>query len=274
MDRIKNDKYYTPVDLANYCFSKTVDIIGIDNISEIIEPSCGDGSFYHYSILPDKGYDIEPECNYDGVTKADYLSLNISYKPNRLIIGNPPFGRRLSLAQKFYKKSCMIADYIAFILPIGQLNNTQSLIEFDLIYSEDLGKYMYTDRELHCCFNIYRRPQNGTVNTKPKEVLSDIKIYRQDIKGYEEKPYDIRMCYWGDGSAGKILSEDEHYSAEYKILILNKKLKPQIIKILSEFNWSEYLNCIASSKIQQYHIINVLKQHIEGMGNNKFKKLF
>ena len=262
MSKIKNDKYYTPINLANYCWDKVIQIIGENQISEIIEPSCGDGAFYHHSkFVPHFGYDIEPQCNYLNVIKGDYLIQNIRYLEGRLIIGNPPYGNHLNLAQKFYKKSIEIADYIAFILPISQLNNTNSMYEFDLIYSEDLGQQNYSGKKLHCCFNIYRRPQ-GDLNTKPIHKLKDISIYRQDCKNYNLKPYDIRMCYWGDGTAGKILKDNEHYSAEYKIKINNEVLKKQIIHTLENFNWKEYLNCIAMRKIQQFHIIDVLKKQI------------
>lgn len=263
--KINNDKYYTPIDLANYCIDKTYAIIGEENISEVIEPSVGSGNFLkHPKRLVHFAYDIEPECQSDTtiITKGDYLTQNINYLWGRLIIGNPPYGRCLNMAQKFFKKSVEIADYIAFILPISQLNNTQSMYEFDLVYSEDLGKRIYTDRELHCCFNIYCRPQNGELNSKPKTKLKDITIYRQDCNGYENKDFDIRMCYWGDGSAGKILKDDEHYSGEYKIKINNDKLKQQIINVLNNFDWKSYLNCIAMRKIQQFHIVDVLTKSI------------
>ncbi len=70
------------------------------------------------------------------------------------------------------------------------------------------------------------------------------------------------MCYWGNGSAGKILKNEKKYSAEYKIKINNIVLKEKIIKVLTEFNWREYLDCIAMRKIQQFHIVNVLKEQI------------
>lgn len=263
--KINNDKYYTPIDLANYCIDKVYEIIGEENISEVIEPSVGSGSFLkHPKRLVHFAYDIEPECQSDTtiIIKGDYLLQETNYLWGRLVIGNPPYGRCLNMAQKFYKKSVEIADYIAFILPISQLNNTQSMYEFDLIYSEDLGKRIYTDRELHCCFNVYRRPQNGELNSKPKTRLKDITIYRQDCNGYAEKDFDIRMCYWGDGSAGKILKDDEHYSGEYKIKINNDKLKQQIINVLNNFDWKSYLNCIAMRKIQQFHIVDVLTKSI------------
>jgi len=263
MSKIKNDKYYTSIDLANYCWERVIDVIGENNISEIIEPSCGNGSFYHFEKLsPHFGFDIEPQCNYHNVIKGDYLTQNINYLYGRLIIGNPPYGRCLNMAQKFYKKSVSIADYIAFILPIGQLNNVQSMYEFNLIYSEDLGVSVYTDRELHCCFNIYRRPKGGELNKKQSKKLKDVSIYRQDSKDYKNKDFDIRMCYWGDGTAGKILKNGENYSAEYKIKIHNKESKDTIINLLNTFDWKDYLDCIAMRKIQQFHIIDVIKKNI------------
>lgn len=264
MSKIANDKYYTPISIANYCWEKVFEILG-DEFSEIIEPSCGDGSFYHFHRKPDFGYDIEPEYNYDNIFSCDFLTHKIEYKKGRLVIGNPPYGRCLSLAQKFFKKSVEISDYIAFILPISQLNNINSMYEFDLVYSGDLGTQVYSDRELHCCLNIYKRPENGKLNVKPKLKLEDITIYRQDSSLYEKVEYDIRICYWGNGSAGKVLKEGESYSAEYKIKIHNEDLKDEIISLFNAFDWKEYLNCIAMRKIQQYHIIDVLKQNIVGI---------
>ncbi len=245
-----------------------IEIIGENNISEIIEPSVGNGSFLHHQgKYPHFAYDIEPECKskFTHILKADYLATDIEYLWGRLIIGNPPYGRCLNMAQKFFKKSVEIADYIAFILPISQLNNTRSMYEFDLVYSEDLGVQHYTDRDLHCCFNIYKRPETGELNKKPTAKLKDITIYRQDSTGYEDKEFDIRMCYWGDGTAGKILKEDERYSAEYKIKINNQEKREDIIRVLNTFNWREYLNCIAMRKIQQFHIVDVLKQNVRNI---------
>ena len=118
-----------------------------------------------------------------------------------------------------YKKATEIGDSIAFILPISQLNNSDSLYEFDLIKSIDLGVLEYSGMKVHCCFNIYKRPVDGELNKRPNNKLKDVSIYRQDSKEYMNKDFDIRMCYWGDGTAGKILQSSEHYSAEYKIKI-------------------------------------------------------
>lgn len=265
MSKILDDKYYTPIDLANYCMDRVCEVIGKNFISEVIEPSVGNGSFLHNKdMFVHFAYDIDPKCesNLTHIIKGDFLNQDIRYLEGRLIIGNPPYGRCLDLAQKFFKKSIEIADYVAFILPISQLNNIQSMYEFDLIYSQDLGMKNYTDRNLHCCFNIYKRPSSGELNKKSFKKLKDISIYRQDSNGYNEKEFDIRMCYWGDGTAGKILKENENYSAEYKIKINNENLKDKIIDILNGFDWKQYLNCIAMRKIQQFHIVDILKKEI------------
>lgn len=262
MAKITSDKYYTPIDVANHCWDKVNEIIGLDNISEIIEPSCGNGSFFHYDLRkPDFGIDIIPDWEEDNIFKSDFIEMVFSYKKNRLIIGNPPYGDKMSLAQKFYRKAVEIGDYIAFILPISQLNNTQSLYQFDLIYSEDIGTHTYTDRKLHCCLNIYKRPDNGILNGKPKNKIKGITIKRKYNKGYDEMDCDIRICGWGDGTAGKILSEGESYAEEYKIKIdENCEKREEIIQYLKSFDWKKFLSCIAMRKIQIHHIVKILKE--------------
>jgi len=258
-NKLDLDKYYTPCDTAKYCIDKVYDIIGTDNINQSIEPSAGNGSF---SLQLDNciAIDIAPEHN--SIIKQDFLSWDKEYQKGVLIIGNPPFGSRMNLAQKFFKKSITLGDYIAFILPISQLWNTNSLFEFDLVHSEDLGKIKYSDRSLKCCFNIYKRPNKVGFNKKPKNKLKTVKIVRQDSKAYITfTDFDLRMCYWGNGSAGKILKEGQSYSAEYKLKV-DAQFKDEVVKVLSTVNWFDELNCIAMLKIQQFHIINTLKKYI------------
>ncbi len=246
--------------MAKYVVDKTKEVIGEENITEYIESSAGGGVFLNYLDKPYLAYDIEPEDA--RIIKQNYLELELKYKIGRCVIGNPPYGSTMNMAQKFFKKSVELGDYIAFILPISQWDNVNSLYEFDLIHSEDLGLQTYTDRELHCCFNIYRRPSSGKLNKRKTNKLKDITIIRQDSKKYDSiDNYDIRMVGWG-AKAGKILKDGESYSAEYKIIINNAELKNEIIKVLSNVNWHKELDCIAMLKIQQFHIYNVLRKYI------------
>jgi predicted RNA methylase len=263
--KLELDQYYTSYEDMEYCVNKAWDVIkelGYD-VSEFLEPSAGTGVFSNYlatSGLDVIAIDIDPKG--DDIIKADFLTYELEYKKGRFVIGNPPYGARLSLAQKFYKRAIEIGDYIAFILPISQLNNSQFMYEFDLVHSEDLGKLLFSNKKkVHCCLNVYVRPKEG-LNKKLPSKLNDITIIRQDRKDYNFIEYDIRMCYWGDGTAGKVLSEDEHYSGEYKIIIHNKELKKQIIDLFNTIDWKKELNSTAMRRIKQYHIIEVLKKYI------------
>lgn len=94
MAKIENDKYYTPIELANYCWDKVLEIVGEENISEIIEPSCGNGAFYHHpEKVPHFGYDIEPQCNFKNVLKADFLQVEMAYLPGEIVYRKSSFWR-------------------------------------------------------------------------------------------------------------------------------------------------------------------------------------
>jgi hypothetical protein len=257
--KINNDKYYTPPDLAKYIVTKTKEIIGEENITEYIEPSAGAGVFLDYLDKPYLAYDIEPEN--DRIIKQDYLELDLPYKKGRCIIGNPPYGSRNTLSVKFYKKSIQIGDYIAFILPISQLNNNQQMYEFDLIYSENLGLRIYSDRKIHCCFNIYKRPRDK-FNKKPNYKLQDVEVKEYRRNGTYAKPeqYDFGMCTWG--ALGKEVEYVGQYAQENYFIIKNKKYKNKIIELCRNTNWKELNPYTATPKIQTWRIYKYLKEQI------------
>ena len=263
MAKIRNDKYYTPPDLAKYIINKTKEIIGDENITEYIEPAAGAGVFLDFLDKPYLAYDIEPED--DRIIKQDFLTLDLEYKKGRCIIGNPPFGRGNSLSMAFYKKSIHICDYISFILPISQYKNNVQLYDFDLIYSEDLGKRLYSGVELHCCLNIYKKPKNG-LNKKPNYKLNDIKIieYRRD--GREKKipeGYDYAMGRFGAGCVGKPINNVGQYASECYFYITNEKLKDKILDILKNTDWKEISKGISGTYcLPQWKIYKYIKEQI------------
>jgi len=262
--KIRNDKYYTPPDLAKYIINKTKEIIGDENITEYIEPAAGAGVFLDYLDKPYLAYDIEPKD--DRIIKQDFLTLDLEYKKGRCIIGNPPFGRGNTLSVKFFKKSIQLGDYIAFIQPISQLDNNQQMYEFDLIHSEDLGIQTYTDRELHCCFNIYKRPMNG-LNKKPNYKLKDVEIKenrRNERQINNINDYDIAICSFGSGIIGKIPEYKGQYAKEFYFKIHNKDLKDIIIKLIKTTNWElEVCKGISGqTSLTQWQVYKYIKEQI------------
>jgi len=258
--KIQNDKYYTPPDLARHIVAKTKEIIGDENITEYIEPAAGAGVFLDYLDKPYLAYDIEPED--DRIIKQDFLKINLDYKEGRCIIGNPPYGTRNTLSVKFFKKSIQLGDYIAFIQPISQLDNNQQMYEFDLIHSEDLGIQTYTDRELHCCFNIYKRPANE-LNKKPNYKLKDITILEWRRGGNYKIPekYDYAICGWG-AAVGKQIKQQGQFALEYYIIINNDKYKEQIINVLANADWKKIYPNIATPRLAQWKIYKYIKEQI------------
>ena len=242
------DQYYTSEKLARYCIDKTLDIIGIDNITEFIEPSAGTGVFSS-KLKNCTSYDIEPKA--EGIIKADFLQLDIQYKKGRVIIGNPPYGSRLNLAKAFCNKSFEIAEYVSFILPISQLNNTQSIYKYDLIHSEDLGKRDYSGIDVHCCLNIYKRPSSGEFNSIQRFRDSEIIEIREVIQNNNPKrnrelgdfKYDFAICAWGD--IGKVCNDGDY-------------AKTFFIKINDVNNFDYYKNLILNASWSKlYPMTNV-----------------
>ena len=176
MAKLLLDKYYTSQEVVDKCWEVLINTINLEDVSEIIESSAGNGAWLDKiktTGIPFKAYDIAPE--HEDVIEQDFLELSIDYKIGRLIGFNFPFGNRNVLSRKFYNKSVGIADYICSIQPISQLNNTNSMYYFDLIKSIDLGKTLFTDRELHCCFNIWQRSE------------ASIKAWKEKYPNYDRK---------------------------------------------------------------------------------------
>lgn len=264
MTKIKNDKYYTPSDLAEYVVNKTKEVIGEENITEYLEPSAGSGVFLDYLDKPYLAYDIEPE---DGrIVKQDYLDLNLEYKVGRCIIGNPPFGNRNTLLVKFFRKSIELGDYIVFILPLSQLNNNYQMYQFNLIHSENLGIYTYSGVKLECCLNIFKRPVGGH-NKKPTYNLNSVDIaeYRRGgNKEFDEFEYDIGICTYGSGIIGRIPKQKGQYVKEMYFKINNNKYKEKIIDLIRNTNWEEEI-CKGSSgqfNLTQWQVYKYIKEQI------------
>ena len=248
--KIEHDKYYTPSHVVEEVVSA---VKGLDlPISNIIEPSAGNGAFIEalsnaFPTIEVNYYDLHPEHNL--IKEQDFLTLDVPYQKDRLIIGNPPFGNRNSLSVKFYKKAITLGDYVAFILPISQLDNTKQMYEFDLIYSKDLGADKYSGVGLHCCLNIYKRPENG-LNSKPKAPIIDgleVIEYRRDKEdSYRKKVKDgyfHSICSWG--SVGVVPKHIGYYSMELYFYSEDQKVKDIVMSV----DWENEVKSISSKKL-------------------------
>ena len=259
--KIHNDKYYTPVALAKELIDVTMKVLADEEITEVIEPSAGNGSFSKQ--IKCVAYDIEPEC--ESIIKQDFLKIEMEYQKGRLFIGNPPFGVKNNLSIKFFRKCIEFGDYIAFIQPISQLNNNLQLYQFDLVHSQDLGVVEYSNRKLHCCFNVYKRPSGG-LNPKPNLKLNDvfIKEYRRGSQHNIPEGYDFGVCTWGNGSLGKPCEYVGQYAQENWFYCKPKYLAA--IKDLMEYEKiRDYVKSISAKRISTARLYQYIRDNIEGI---------
>ena len=136
-----------------------------------------------------------------------------------------------NLYNQFYKASVKIADYVAFILPISQLNSNIRLYEFDLIKSIDLGDCEYSGRKIRCCFNIYTRPQSGILNKRPKpkklkSTIISIVEFRKNVQCSRLKNFqpDFVFGMWG-ASCGKQIPISKRLASCLLIKINNEEYR-------------------------------------------------
>lgn len=258
MAKIENNKYYTPQHIVDLVIQRTKEVIGLDNISEFIEPSAGNGVFLDklYELgKPVYAYDLYPER--EDIKEQDYLKLDLDYKKGRCIIGNPPFGWANSLLKKFYSASIRISDFIVMIMPISQLNNNNELYQFDLIYSEDLGIQCYSNKNIHCCLNIFKIPLDKKY--KPNYKLKDLEIIGWRKAKSEVCDYYI-ICY--GSNTGNIFNYPPNNININGIKIHNKIHEEKIIQTLKEAKWQEIYPITTTPNLLQWQIYKYLKEKI------------
>lgn len=254
------DKYYTRVHIAKRCIDTTFKLI--KNVSEVIEPSAGNGSF-SLQIPGCIAYDIEPE--HDSISQQDFLALFLPYKKDRLFIGNPPFGEGNKLSVSFFKHAIDMCDTIAFIMPSSQYNNNQTMYEFDLIHSELLPLISFSGHQLLCCFNIYTRPSHGWCNVRPLDyTLKDVNILEWDRRVGDSKPlvkhYDYGLCSWG--SVGREIFYQREYASEKYIIVNNLKYRAVILNTLKTADWKKIYPNISTPRLNVWQIYKYLKEQI------------
>ena len=267
MAKIPMDKYYSPPTVARWCIEKAKEIIGIENITEWIEPSAGSGSFSH-QIEGCKAYDLYPQHEY--IEQADFLELDLGgYKKGRLFIGNPPFGGSSGrLLKSFYDKCCKDGDYIAFIQPAQYYNNYRRFYKFEIVYS-CLLKCEYTNTNLWTSFTIYKRNDNKKDfrDQNDKIEIKDItftKISRNNKGAKHKKNLDYDYCFT---SFGTLFRESQPYQTANQILVKvnNLELKD---KIITFFKWLYYEDkrseimsrkCVGSKGVDMNDLKKLLK---------------
>jgi hypothetical protein len=253
------DKYYTKDTVVDLCINLVKKNIQINRDDLIIEPSAGNGSFIAgiKSLTKNyKFYDLEP--NNDEIIKQDYLlyEYNSSETYNKIhIIGNPPFGRQSSLANKFIKKSCEFCDSISFILPKSFKKDSLKKIfplNFHNISEIDLPENSFlVDNKSHdvpCIFQIWEKK---TINRFVKTKLEPLNFIF--VKKTENPDISFRRI---GINAGKIdnNSQDKSIQSHYFIKFMNGISTIENINKLSKIIY-EFNNTVGPKSISKQELI-------------------
>jgi hypothetical protein len=214
------DKFYTIPSYSKQCIQKIFELYPIEHFDFIIEPSAGNGSFYHQIPTIHKiGIDILPE--HHDIIQQDYFQYTPpSHYQNILVVGNPPFGKNSSLAIQFFNHSAQWANIIAFIIPrtfrkISVQNKLHT--SFHLIYDEDvpINPCCFSPPMMaKCCFQIWERKHNVRQIIHLPTTHHDwnfLPFGPLDINGQPTPPSNAQfaMRAYG-GKIGEIITENLH----------------------------------------------------------------
>lgn len=225
------DQFYTSEEYARYAYLKISEFVDLNEYDLILEPSAGTGSFY--SLMDkNKRYGIDLEPKFDGIVKGDFFDW-IPPKNKKIIsIGNPPFGKNANLAVKFFQKSSLCCDTIAFILPktfrklsiINRLNKN-----FHLVHDEDVPKNSFVFEnscyDVPCCLQIWNKRLYPRQSLR-RYTFDDVKEWFR-LCSNDEADFSVQRV---GHKAGTIRTENfKHYSnlSHYYL----KALDPKVIDI-------------------------------------------
>lgn len=261
MVKNKYDKFYTKNSIAKDCINILKKYIKFDKSNDlIIEPSAGNGVFIPYIKKLSNNYlfiDIKPE--HKNISKQNYLTFNpskILNKYNKIhVIGNPPFGRKSSLAIKFIKKS-IFADSISFILPKSFKKNSlkKSIpLNFHLIYEIDLPYNSFIlnkkDYDVPCVFQIWEKKTYDR-----KKIIPQISKYFIFVKKNNKPDLSIRRIGINAGKIDKNF-KDKNINSHYFIRIKKKYSKNKLIKLFIKNKYNTFNNTVGPKSISKQEII-------------------
>lgn len=211
------DQFFTKKDTAEDIFTDVEDIImTLHDDVHFVEPSAGSGTWI--DVVQDHGYNIvayDIDSKRDDIIQCDYLQEVIPYDKNRVIIGNPPFGKRSKLALQFLNKGLTEADTVCFIVPVQFIKYlTQKNVDIDaqLVYSKFLPENVFTfddkDYSVRTVFQIWTKVDNDydnlRITTKPPVTHPDfiMKQYNctKSAKKFLYEDWDLAVLRqgWGD----------------------------------------------------------------------------
>ena len=291
------DSYFTSKDTGIKCMKIVTKFLKDWNDYVFIEPSCGSGVFY--DLLPKKnriGIELHDRDRKEFI-KADYLKWYPEVELPYIVIGNPPFGVRGSLALAFINRSFLFAEYVAFILPMsfhsnGKGSNMKRVTNGHLIHSEILPgeKFISPDNgkeiKVNALFQIWKRGEGDSFFSE-YDISEYVDIYtvcsdskrRCGMNKIGEYDFYVTSSYFGDKLSTVYDFKDVKYGSGYGIII--KQKKKDIMEKIKNVEWNNYSSPATNSckHIRKYAIQKCLfdfgfgKKQVKPFDLSKFMRM-
>lgn len=255
----KFDQFYTKEEVAIKCCStlksKFENILDLKN-EHFLEPSAGTGVFINAikAVIGEDvkidAFDIDPK--HDLVKKADFLKQELD--KNYITIGNPPFGKRSSLAIEFFNKAAKNSKVIAFIVPLQfDKYSVQKHLDprFKLIYSETLtpDAFIHNDKSynVRCCFQIWTIEdtpyKNLRIMSAPAISHPDFEMFqynntKESLKYFDKEKYmwDFAVYRQGFYDYSERIEEEDQLKKNIQYIFFKAKT-PEIKKRLESLDF-------------------------------------
>lgn len=209
------DKYYTKHNVAKDCYEHLKIVlrnVGVDPTNILfIEPSAGSGAFMKQIAEECIGFDIAPAS--EEIIRVDFLNQNIlehltvgQRKKPIVFIGNPPFGKKSSLAIDFINKALGYSNLVAFIVPVqfrkwsaqSKISRDAKLL-FDMTLAENSFELVGKDYDLRCCFQVwgtgFENEPDMRIKEKPNTFHLDFEIYQYNRTEQAEKFFEYEWDF-------------------------------------------------------------------------------
>ena len=282
------DQFYTKQEVAKKCTDVYFSVLKKLNITDLneyyfIEPSAGYGCFMkelQKRNLNVRAYDIDPQDK--GIRKKDFLQQHIRLnvqREYRIVIGNPPFGRRGSVAVQFIKKSYSYADIIGFILPrqfSKYITQKQLPGELKLVFEKQLpSNSFYTNEsqnvDIGCVFQVWTSIKS---NIKNKRILQPPRITHQDFVLYQynntqqalkyfKEDFDIAIFNQGYGQYPLIKHHSQDCNKKKQWLLVKARNK-QVLKRIEKMNYQKLAQ--SNTTVPGFRKADFVKEYVELYG--------
>lgn len=213
---VGTEAYFTTDELAKRCVDFVNAILPLDQFSYILEPSAGAGAFVR-ALPPGRVVAIDIEPRAEGIDRCDFFRFEPPFfEPNVLVIGNPPFGQRGSLAIRFFDRAVEFASTVAFILPRSFRKHTflnRIDRQFHLLGDFDCSEFVLPTGEpvaVNCVFQVWQKQMTlrPLVELPAEHEDFEMKHFHLSRTSHEEleraaREYDFAIAQVGANFAPK-----------------------------------------------------------------------